>query len=92
MLNGAFGVGKTTVARALVSALPNAPLFDPEEVGYLARRLTEGVRAGAEDTDDFQDIALWRSLTIQSVAVLRRQYRPTLVIPMTLAVATMFAT
>src|SRR5438309_8736273 len=85
MLNGAFGVGKTTVARALVASLPNALLFDPEDVGVLARRLTDGVRTGVEDTDDFQDIALWRSLTVRAAEALLGHYRPTLVVPMTLA-------
>jgi hypothetical protein len=86
MLNGAFGVGKSTVAQALVNLLtPNALLFDPELVGTLARGITESIRTSDEDTDDFQDIALWRSLTIQTAATLINQYHRTLVVPMTLA-------
>ncbi len=30
-INGAFGVGKTTIAENLVSRIPNSLLFDPEE-------------------------------------------------------------
>ncbi|MEE3922370.1 hypothetical protein V2I01_41005 [Micromonospora sp. BRA006-A] len=34
-LNGAFGVGKTTTARLLTNALPDARLFDPEFLGSM---------------------------------------------------------
>ncbi len=33
LLNGAFGVGKSTVARDLQQQLPNSLIFDPEWVG-----------------------------------------------------------
>lgn len=84
MLNGAFGVGKTTVACALIDLLPGAMLFDPEVVGTCARRVTEGVRRGAEDTDDYQDIALWRLLPAATGQHLYRQYERPLLVPMTL--------
>ena len=84
MLNGTFGVGKTSVAQALVKTLPNALLFDPEEVGQMVRRVTQEVRSGAETSDDFQDIALWRSLTITTAAGLVEKYGRDLVVPMTL--------
>jgi hypothetical protein len=58
IINGAFGVGKTTVAERLLSTLPNSMLYDPEEVGYMVRAVTQNVRTGVKDTDDFQDIAL----------------------------------
>ncbi len=85
MLNGSFGVGKTTVAHELLTLLPGAMIFDPEVVGVAVRLLTEGVRDGAEDTDDFQDIALWRSLTIETARGLRARYGRPLIVPMTLA-------
>ena len=37
-INGAFGVGKTSVARALVRQWDGAALFDPEGVGALLSR------------------------------------------------------
>jgi len=85
MLNGSFGAGKTTVARELLTLLPGAMLFDPEIVGVVVRMLTEGAREGAEETDDFQDIALWRSLTIETARQLRARYGRPLIVPMTLA-------
>ena len=84
MLNGTFGVGKTSVAEALVQHLPNSTLFDPEEVGAMVRRVTQGVRSGAEASDDFQDIALWRSLSVATAAGLVEKYARDLVVPMTL--------
>ena len=84
MLNGTFGVGKTSVAQVLVKILPNALLFDPEEVGQMVRRVTQEVRSGAETSDDFQDIALWRSLTVATAAGLVETYGRDLVVPMTL--------
>ncbi len=84
MLNGTFGVGKTSVAEALTGFLPNALLFDPEEVGAMVRRVTQRVRSGTEASDDFQDIALWRSLTVATAAGLVGKYGWNLVIPMTL--------
>lgn len=84
MLNGTFGVGKTSVAQVLARILPNATLFDPEEVGKMVRRVTHEVRFGAEASDDFQDIALWRSLTVATAAGLVERYGRDLVVPMTL--------
>ena len=39
-LNGAFGVGKTTVARALASRLPDALILDPEDIGRMLHHFT----------------------------------------------------
>lgn len=36
-LNGAFGVGKTSTARALHEAVPESLIFDPESVGTTLR-------------------------------------------------------
>jgi hypothetical protein len=35
LLNGAFGIGKTTVSRLLVARSPRAVVFDPEWMGIL---------------------------------------------------------
>jgi gluconate kinase len=72
-LNGAFGIGKTTVARALVARLPRAVLFDPEPVGIALQRLRR--------VDDFQDLALWRRLTILGLRLTRLLW-PNVVVPM----------
>lgn len=55
-LNGAFGAGKTTVARRLASLLPEAMTIDPEDIGGMLRKVVpEAMRTG-----DFQDLRVWR--------------------------------
>jgi deoxyadenosine/deoxycytidine kinase len=39
MLNGAFGIGKTSVANCLVKNIKNSMIYDPEEVGLLLRNI-----------------------------------------------------
>ena len=57
-LNGAFGVGKTTVANALVKAIPNSYLFDPEYAGsYINHIIPENIKCS-----DFQDHYEWRMI------------------------------
>src|SRR5262245_27418086 len=85
MINGSFGVGKSSVAFALLDKLPNAMIFDPEEVGYMLRKVTFGILPDAENTDDFQDIVVCRSLVVSTAEQLYRQYRRTMIVPMTLA-------
>ena len=58
-INGAFGAGKTRVAQRIAALRPDALLFDPEQVGFLLRRLLP-----REDLSDFQDRPLWRILTL----------------------------
>ncbi len=79
-INGAFGVGKTTVAQALAACLPNSLLFDPEEVGFFLRRIVHPV----EQPTDFQDLALWRMLTVHTAQALRAVYGRDLIVPMTI--------
>ncbi len=77
-LNGAFGVGKSSVARALMATWPDLWLYDPEYVGYLCRRLAP------VQPRDWQDLPLWRELTVAAADGLLREYRRPLVVPMTL--------
>lgn len=56
-LNGAFGVGQTTVARELRTLLSGA-IYDPELIGLLLQRLPGRSRS------DFQHFPSWRRLTI----------------------------
>jgi hypothetical protein len=61
-INGAFGIGKSTVARELRSLLPQSAIFDPEWVGLALQRMP-GPRIS-----DFQDLASWRRLTVIGAA------------------------
>jgi predicted kinase len=78
LLNGAFGVGKTTVARSLVRRLPRAVLFDPEIIGIALQR---GAHLAGRKVDDFQDLPSWRRLTIIGLRTIRLFY-PNIVVPM----------
>ena len=77
-INGAFGAGKSTTAALLVERIPNSRLFDPEYVGYL---LTTFVDA---PTGDFQDLPLWRTLTVETMKGLDLAYDHTWIAPMSL--------
>ena len=77
-LNGGFGSGKTTLTEELHRRLPDAIIFDPEDVGYV---LTQAVRA---PTGDFQDLPSWRHLVVEHALTLRKFHTATLIVPMTL--------
>lgn len=85
LINGAFGVGKTTIATELLNQIPNSMLFDPEEVGYMLRSiLTEDVKKEDEKTGDFQDFHLWKQLVVEVAKRLKQEYNRTLIVPMTI--------
>jgi hypothetical protein len=77
-INGAFGVGKTTVAGLVRDRIAGARLFDPEYVGFLLRHVVD------VPTGDFQDLRLWRRLTVQALAGLVDEYPGVWLVPMTL--------
>lgn len=85
MINGAFGVGKTTTAQLLQSQISNSMIFDPEEIGYMLRKtIPEEIRLQEERTDDFQDIELWRILTVRTLDEVKRKYNKHIIVPMTI--------
>jgi AAA domain len=73
LLNGAFGIGKTTVARLLVRRMRRAVLFNPELIGS-ALQLVNRVY-------DFQDLPSWRRLTIAGLRA-TRLFWPNVIVPM----------
>jgi cytidylate kinase len=80
-INGAFGVGKTTVAELLVARLPNAILFDPELVGGV---LTHAL-SDLDPKDDFQHYDSWSELVGAFLRSFRNAYpQSTIVVPMSL--------
>jgi hypothetical protein len=85
MINGAFGVGKTTVATELVKGLENSMLFDPEEVGFMLRTsLPEEIKQREAPTGDFQDFDLWKDLTVTVAKKLVENYNVNVIVPMTI--------
>jgi hypothetical protein len=82
LLNGSFGVGKTTVARLLRSSWAGSVVYDPEWCGLALMRLPRSVTGWR--ADDFQDMALWRKSVI-SEARLFRCFSQTVIVPMTIS-------
>lgn len=80
LVNGPFGVGKTTTARLLVARIPGALLYDPERVGAGLRMVIPPFAR----KPDFQDHRVWRLLFVWVAWLLRTTTRRPLVIPMSL--------
>jgi predicted kinase len=76
-LNGGFAAGKTTLADELRRRLPDALVFNPEDVGLTLWKwvLPNG---------DFQDLPSWRELVVATALSLRRHHADTLIVPMSL--------
>jgi 8-oxo-dGTP pyrophosphatase MutT (NUDIX family)/predicted kinase len=81
-VNGAFGVGKTTAARELLSLIPGSVLFDPGTVGAVLRGLLPERRFA--QVSDFQDLPAWRRLVVETAAALLAEVPGPLVVPMAL--------
>lgn len=76
-LNGAFAAGKTTLAEQLHGRLPDAVVYDPEDVGLMLWKWIG-------PNDDFQDLPSWRELVIATALSLRKHQANTLILPMSL--------
>jgi hypothetical protein len=79
-INGAHGAGKTSVARKMTATRPEARLIDPEQIGFMLRRIWPHPLP-----EDFKQMPLWRELTlgVLRAAALEAPGR-TLVVPMTI--------
>ena len=76
-LNGGFGAGKTTLAEELHRRLPEAVLYNPEDVGLMLWKWMPS-------NGDFQHLPSWRELVIATAVSLRRHHADTLIVPMSL--------
>jgi broad-specificity NMP kinase len=83
LINGSFGIGKTTVAKLLRRAFPGSVVYDPEWAGLALRRLPKWIRLKGAGTDDFQDIELWRRLTVAGVKLFGFFASGRVIVPMT---------
>lgn len=82
LINGSFGIGKSTVAWLLRQAIAGSAIYNPEMAGYVLRRLPQWVPLTERDTGDYQDMPLWRATTIAGVRAVRFM-RHTVIVPMT---------
>ena len=76
-LNGGFGAGKTTLAEELRGRLPDAVVYDPEDVGLMLWKWMA-------PNGDFQHLPSWRELVVATALSLRRHHAQTLIVPMSL--------
>ncbi len=79
-LNGAYGVGKTTVTEALLPLLRNAHLCDPEATG-------DAIRDSYPDAlfcETFEEYPLWLDVNYRILKDLSDRYDGDVVAPMTL--------
>ncbi|MGA3601658.1 AAA family ATPase [Lysinibacillus agricola] len=85
MINGAFGVGKTTIANMLQNEIKNSMIYDPEEIGFMLRNVVpEDIKRNEACTGDFQDLELWKELTVDVAKRLISNYKINLIVPMTI--------
>ena len=82
LINGPFGVGKTTLAEGLCAAKPELLFFDPEAVGLMLRPFLMGPQ-GVDPVEDFQDLKIWPGALLTTLKHLLH-YGRTLVLPISL--------
>lgn len=78
LINGAFGVGKTTAAVLLAHRVPRSILYNPELVGSVLRATVGRIVR----RNDYQDLPLWCPLVVFVAHVLHRVCRRDLIVPM----------
>lgn len=78
-INGAFGAGKTQTAFELRRRVADAHVADPEHIGFaLHRALPPAARR------DFQDLAPWRSATVDILQQAEAAHPGPVLVPMTI--------
>lgn len=82
LINGSFGVGKTTIAKLLRKSLPGSAIYDPEWIGFVLRRLPKWIKLNGAGSDDYQDIVLWRRSAVAGVRLFRLFASGPIIVPM----------
>src|SRR5215470_11667844 len=82
VINGSFGVGKTTIAKLLRGSLPGSAIYDPEWAGFVLKRLPKWIKLKGSGSDDYQDICLWRRSAVAGVRLFRLFGSGPVLIPM----------
>lgn len=82
LINGSFGIGKSTIARLLRRSVPRSLVFNPEWTGSILMRLPRWVKLRGAGTDDFQDIDLWRRSVITGVRLFQAFTTSAVIVPM----------
>ncbi|MBC9873245.1 AAA family ATPase [Macrococcoides bohemicum] len=79
-INGAFGVGKTTISNLLKAKIINSIIFDPEIAGTMLNKIyPEEIKK-----DNFQDYIEWRNINNEILRKLIEGTDKIIIIPMTI--------
>ncbi|GAA3025870.1 AAA family ATPase [Tetragenococcus solitarius] len=79
-INGAFGSGKTTIAKLLNAQIDNSFLYDPENIGdFLRNNLPQSIQKR-----DFQYYREWREWNVHLLKKMFNEYNGDIIAPMTL--------
>ena len=76
-INGGFGAGKTTLAEELHRRLPDAVVYNPEDVGLMLWKWVP-------PNGDFQHLPSWRELVVATALSLRGHHAEMLIVRMSL--------
>ena len=79
-LNGAFGVGKTSVALGLQNKISNSFVFNPEDIGACIRNSMPSEMY----QDDYQDYDIWREFCHKQLKYIENNFNGTIIVPMTI--------
>jgi len=80
-LNGAFGVGKSTVAEEMNRRLKESFIYDPEQAGYF---LWDNFPEEMKRKGNFQHIPLWREINYCVLKHINDHYSGVVIVPMTI--------
>jgi deoxyadenosine/deoxycytidine kinase len=80
LINGSFGVGKTTVGSILRRRIAGSVLYNPEWTGSVLMRLPLKFRGSG--TGDFQNIDIWRKSVVRGIRFFRLFADETVIVPM----------
>ena len=83
LINGSFGVGKTTVAKLIRTSFPGSVIYDPEWFGFILMRLPKWITLKGRGADDFQHFELWRKSVTAGVRLFRLFASGPIIVPMT---------
>lgn len=81
-VNGAFGAGKTAVAREMLDLVPESTLFEPTALEECLHRLLPEKKL--HEATEVQELPIWRRLLVESAASLLAEAGGVLVVPVTL--------
>jgi len=67
LLDGAFRVGKSTVALRFRDRVAACRLYDPERLGYVMRRVPRWFPGSTAGLADYRHSQVWRALTVRAI-------------------------